>query len=188
MKAFLPTVTIAGLLGLASIGAHASDGSVLVNGTVATNTCSINGTAAGTTFTKTVTMPTVTAASISAATPAGMSSATDLQIVLTNCAGPATKVIASFNNDPATVDQTYGYLVNQATTGAAQRVGVALYNSKFQRISIINPVFNSIANNGVTITNGNATLQYYAAYGLGQGGAAQPGTVLATVTYQLVYQ
>jgi type 1 fimbria pilin len=67
-------------------------------------------------------------------------------------------------------------------------VGVALYNSKFQRISIINPVYNSIANNGVTITNGNATLQYYAAYGLGQGGAAQPGTVLATVTYQLVYQ
>ncbi|MFM0319959.1 fimbrial protein [Paraburkholderia nemoris] len=190
MKAFLPTVTIAGLLGLASIAAHAADGSVSVNGTVATNTCSINGTAAGTQFDKTVTLPTipVTAVSTSANSVAGMSAATDLQIVLTNCAGPATKVIASFNSD-AGYDSNTGTWLNLATTGAAKNVQIGLYNSQFKRVVAGLTGNNTMANNGVTITNGNATLQYYAQYGgmLAQG-APQPGTVLAKMTYQLVYQ
>ncbi|MFM0098513.1 fimbrial protein [Paraburkholderia nemoris] len=190
MKAFLPALTIAGLLGLASIAAHASDGSVTVNGTVATNTCSINGTAAGTQFDKTVTLPTVplTAVSVSGSSTAGMSAATDLQIVLTNCAGPATKVIASFNADDG-FDADNNVWYNLATTGAAKNVEVGLYNSQFKRITAGLVGGNTMANNGATITNGNATLQYYAQYGgmLAQG-APQPGTVLAKMTYQLVYQ
>ena len=190
MKAFLPALTIAGLLGLASIAAHASDGSVTVNGTVATNTCSINGTAAGTPFSKTVTLPTIPVTAVSSGNyNAGMSAATDLQIVLTNCAGPATKVIASFNNDDGAVDQNTNAWNNLATTGAAQNIEVGLFNSQFKRVVPGLTGFNTMANNGVTITNGNATLQYYAQYmGTPAYGAAQPGTVLAKMTYQLVYQ
>ncbi|CAE6701405.1 hypothetical protein R75461_00637 [Paraburkholderia nemoris] len=184
MKAFLPTVTIAGLLGLASIAAHASDGSVSVNGTVATNTCSINGTAAGTTFTKTVTLPTVPATAFpKRGATAGISALTDLQLVLTNCAGPATKVVASFIDDES-LDN--GVLVNQATTGAAQGVQVVLLNRNMIGLNASNNINNDVANNGATITNGNATLQYYAQYVATS--AVQPGAVLAKVTYQLVYQ
>lgn len=186
MKAFLPALTISGLLGLASIAAHASDGSVTVNGTVATNTCSINGVAAGTSFDKTVTLPTVTTSSFSSGRQAGASAPTDLQLVLTNCAGPATKVVASFINDPTLVSSAAGALLNLATTGAAQNVQILLYNASWAPIDATYNSNNDVATNGAMITNGNATLQYYAKYT--NIGVVQPGTVLSKVTYQLVYQ
>ncbi len=64
MKSILPAIAIAtgGLLGLASFGAHAADGTITITGTVTNTTCSINGAAAGTPADLTVTLTRVSTA------------------------------------------------------------------------------------------------------------------------------
>ncbi|MFM0098514.1 fimbrial protein [Paraburkholderia nemoris] len=191
MKSILPALAIAtgSLLGLASFGAHAADGSFTINGTVTASTCSINGTAAGTAYSKTITLPTVAASALSSAgATAGVSQAADIQINLTGCSAQTTKAVAMWENG-APVDQTTGNLMNQASTGAAGNVEVQLLNAAMQPIDIRSNTNNTLANNGVTVTGGNTTapLQYYAQY-VANGGAASAGAVKATASFTMSYQ
>ena len=191
MKSILPALAIAtgSLLGLASFGAHAADGSFTINGTVTASTCSINSTAAGNAYTKTITLPTVAASALSSAgATAGVSQAADIQINLTGCSAQTTKAVAMWENG-APVDQTTGNLMNQASTGAAGNVEVQLLNAAMQPIDIRSNTNNTLANNGVTVTGGNTTapLQYYAQY-IANGGAASAGAVKATAAFTMSYQ
>lgn len=185
MKSILPAIAIAtgGLLGLASFGAHAADGTITFTGTVADTTCSINGTASGTTANKSITLAPVSSGTLSAlGNTAGTSSPTDLAFSLTGCSGAATKAIARFENG-STVDQNSGNLIN---AGTATNVQVQLMNAQMQPINITTNSNNQIAANSSTITGGAANLKYFAQYYA--TGKATAGTVSTSVQYTMQYQ
>ncbi|KND60800.1 Fimbrial protein precursor [Candidatus Burkholderia verschuerenii] len=166
--------------------ARAADGTITINGAVTDTTCSINGIASGTAANVTTTLPTVTAGALaSAGATAGTSSVGDLQLNLTGCSGSATKAVARFENGP-TVDQSSGYLVNQASTTPAGNVQVRLLNSSFQSINILTNTNNDVVANGATISAGAATLNYFAQYYA--TGKATSGNVNTTVQYTMQYQ
>ncbi|SOE99177.1 Pilin (type 1 fimbria component protein) [Burkholderia sp. OK233] len=168
MKSILPAIAIAtgGLLGLASFGAEAADGTITFTGSVSNTTCSINGVASGSPADVTVPLKEVTASSLAAAGATG-------------CTGAATKAVANFENGP-TVDQTTGNLTN--TTGSAKNVQVQLLNAQRQPINVVTSLNNDIATNGADINAGSGNLQYYST------GGAQPGSVNTSVQYTMQYQ
>ncbi|MEJ8856443.1 fimbrial protein [Variovorax robiniae] len=187
MKSKFAAIAIAtSLLGLASIGAHAADGTITITGTVTDSTCSINGIASGAQADKAVVLPTVSAGSLATnGATAGTSSPTDLNFSLSGCTGPATKAIASFENG-TNVDQTTGNLKNTASTGPATNVQVRLLNSSMQPINLTNNSNNTLASNAATITSGNALLKYFAQYFA--TGKATSGAVNTSVQYTMQYQ
>lgn len=188
MKSILPAIAIAtgGLLGLASFGANAADGTITFTGTVSDTTCSINGAASGSPANLAVTLPTVSAGTLAAqGAVAGTSSPTDMTLALSGCSGTATKAIAAFENGP-TVDQGTGYLTNQAASGPASNVEVRLLNASLQPINITTGLNNDIAGHGATISGGAANMKYFAQYYA--TGKAQSGAVATTVQYTMQYQ
>jgi major type 1 subunit fimbrin (pilin) len=190
MKSFLPAMAIVtgGLLGVASLGAHAADGTITFTGTVSNTTCSINGAASGSPADLSVTLPTVSTGTLaSQGAVAGTSSPTQMVLALSGCTGGATKAVAAFENGP-TVDQTTGNLSNQTAVGSggAGKVEVRLLNASLLPINITTGANNDIANNGATITGGNANLKYFAQYY--STGTATPGAVNTSVQYTMQYQ
>ncbi|MFM0736870.1 fimbrial protein [Paraburkholderia xenovorans] len=188
MKSFLPAIAIAagGLLGVASFGAHAADGTIAFTGTVSDTTCSINGTASGSPANLAVTLPTVSAGTLATqGAVAGTSSPTDMTLALSGCSGAATKAVATFENGP-TVAQDTGYLTNQAASGQASNVQVRLLNASMQPINITTGANNDIAGNGATISGGSANMKYFAQYYA--TGKATPGVVSTSVQYTMQYQ
>jgi len=173
-----------GLLGASA--AFASDGTITFIGSVTDSTCSINGAASGTPADVTVTLPTVSAGSLTnTGDTAGVSGPSDIVFSLSGCTGSATKVVARFENGP-TVDPTSGNLVNQAGVGGANNVQVQLLNSNFQPINITTNSNNDVALNGAAILATNADLTYYGQYYA--TGAATAGAVDTSVQYTMDYQ
>jgi major type 1 subunit fimbrin (pilin) len=182
MKAILPALAIGGLLGLASLGANAADGTITITGTVTDTTCSINGTTSGTQVNPSVTLMPATAGSLAAlGQTANTSKPTDLEFKLSGCTS-GTKAIANFENG-ATVDQTSGNLNN---SGTAQNVQVQLLNASMAPINITTNSGNQLATEGAAITGGAADLKYYARYYA--TGKATAGTVNTQVQYTMQYQ
>jgi major type 1 subunit fimbrin (pilin) len=187
MKSLIPVIAIAtgGLLGLASLGAQASDGTITFTGSLSDTTCSINGNAAGTPANiPNVSLPEVSASVLgTAGATAGRTQ--PIVLALTGCSGTATKAVAFFESGP-TVDQSNGYLKNQAATSPATNVEVRLLNASFQPINITSGLNNDMAANGATITGGAATLNYYGEYYA--TGKATSGAVSTSVNYTMQYQ
>ncbi|ANB75051.1 fimbrial protein [Paraburkholderia phytofirmans OLGA172] len=180
MKAILPALAIGGLLGLASFGASAADGTITINGSITDTTCSINGGEAS----KKIVLQPMTASSLSTmGATAGTSIPTDLAFTLTGCTGGATKAIANFEND-TTVDPVSGNLKN--TGGTAKNVQIQLLNAGMNPINITTNSNNKLADDGVAITGGDATLQYFARYFA--TGKAEAGSVNTSVQYTIQYQ
>ncbi|MBP0592726.1 type 1 fimbrial protein [Paraburkholderia sp. LEh10] len=187
-KRIIPTVAAAalGAASLLSINAHAADGTITINGAVSDTTCSINGVTTGSPANVSATLPTVPTGSLSAAgATAGTSNLGDIQFALTGCSGAATKAVARFENGP-TVDQSSGYLVNEASASPAQNVEVRLLNAQMQPINVLTNTNNAVATNGATISGGAATLNYFAQYYA--TGKAQAGSVNTSVQYTMQYQ
>jgi major type 1 subunit fimbrin (pilin) len=185
MKAMIPALAVAagGLLGLASFGANAADGTITFTGTISDTTCSINSVVSGTPADKSITLPTVTAGTLSATgATAGTSNPTDLAFTLSGCSGAATKAIANFENG-TTVDQTTGNLIN---SGTATNVQVQLLNASMKPINITTNSNNQLATDGVAITGGAASPKYFARYYA--TGKATAGTVNTQVQYTMQYQ
>ncbi|MFL9857501.1 fimbrial protein [Paraburkholderia madseniana] len=187
MKSLIPAVAFAtgGLLGLASLGAQASDGTITFTGSLSDTTCSINGKAAGTPADiPGVQLPEVSASALgTAGATAGRTQ--PIVLALTGCSGTATKAVAFFESGP-TVDKSNGYLMNQAATSPATNVEVRLLNASFQPINITKGVNNDIATNGVPISGNAATLNYYGEYYA--TGKATSGAVSTSVNYTMQYQ
>lgn len=185
MKSKLSAILIAtsSMLGLASFGTYAADGTINFTGSVTDSTCSINGAASGAPADLAVTLAPVSITALSATGEvAGTSSPADLQLKLTGC-GTVSKAIASFENGP-NVDQSSGNLVNVG--GTAQNVQVQLLNSQMKPINILTSQNNTLDTDGTVMTAGAGTLQYYAQYFATN--AAVAGTVNASVQYTLQYQ
>jgi len=188
MKSLIPAIAIAtgGLLGLASLGAQASDGTITFTGSLSDTTCSINGVAAGSPADiPNVTLPEVSASVLGTAGATAGRLSTPITLALTGCSGSATKAVAYFESGP-TIDQGNGYLKNMASASPATNVEVRLLNAVFQPINIAKGSHNDIASNGATITAGNATLNYYGEYYA--TGKATAGAVSTSVNYTMQYQ
>ncbi|KQR76412.1 fimbrial protein [Burkholderia sp. Leaf177] len=186
MKSFFSTIaavaTIA-TLALASTGANASDGTITFTGAVTDTTCSIDAKAVGAAD-KNVTLPSVTNSTLGAkGSTAGTTAAADLTFALSGCS-TETKAVARFENGP-TINQTTGYLENQAPAGA-ENVQVRLLNASHLPINVVTGENNDIAGNGSTIVSGNADLKYFAEYYA--TGKATAGPVNTSVQYTVDYQ
>ncbi|CDY75134.1 Fimbrial protein precursor [Caballeronia glathei] len=180
----LSTVAAIGTVALASTGAQAADGTISFTGTVSDTTCSIDAKATGAAD-KAVTLPTVSTRTLGAnGAVAGTSAATDLVFALTGCSAGATKAVARFENGP-TIDQTTGYLKNQAA-GGATNVQVRLLNASMQPINVVTGANNDIANNGAAIVSSAANLKYFAEYFA--TGVATAGPLSTSVQYTMQYQ
>jgi major type 1 subunit fimbrin (pilin) len=186
MKSFISTIAAAATLvtiALGSTGANAADGTITFTGAVTDTTCSIDAKAVGAAD-KSVTLPSVTSGTLaSSGSTAGTTSATDLTFALSGCSTEA-KAVARFENGP-TIDQTTGYLANQAPAGA-QNVQVRLLNASHLPINVVTGENNDMAGNGVAIVSGNADLKYFAEYYA--TGKATAGPVNTSVQYTVDYQ
>ena len=187
MKSFISTLAAAATLAtmaLASTGASAADGTITFTGAVTDTTCSIDAKTAGAPADKNVTLPTVTSSTLaSTGATAGSTAATDLTFALSGCS-TETKAVARFENGP-TIDQSTGYLMNQAPAGA-QNVQVRLLNASHLPINVVTGANNDMAGNGVAIVSGAADLKYFAEYYA--TGAATAGPVNTSVQYTVDYQ
>jgi major type 1 subunit fimbrin (pilin) len=186
MKSFISTIAAAATIAtiaLASTGASASDGTITFTGAVTDTTCSIDTKTSGA-VDKDVTLPAVTNRTLgSKGATAGTTAATDLTFVLTGCS-TETKAVARFENGP-TIDQTTGYLANQAPAGA-QNVQVRMLNASRMPINVVTGENNDLAGNGAAIVSGAADLKYFAEYYA--TGAATAGPVNTSVKYTVDYQ
>jgi major type 1 subunit fimbrin (pilin) len=178
--------TAIGAVGLLSMQAHAADGTITFTGTITDTTCSINGASSGNPADVAVTLPPVpTGALASAGATAGTTNGGAIQMQLTGCSGTATKAVARFENGP-TVDQSNGYLANQATITPAKNVEIRLLNASMQPINILTGANNDLSANGAPVAGGNATLNYFAQYYA--TGKAQAGAVNSSIQYTMQYQ
>ena len=169
-------ILAASALALGSVAAHATDGTVTINGKVTDQTCKVSANSKDIT----VTLPTVGVGSLATAgTTAGR---TPFTINLENC--KAGQVSAFFETG-GNVDAASGRLNN---TGNASNVQVQLLSDS----SVVIPVLANAAQAPVTTKAtvakdaDSAALNYYAQYYA--TGAATAGNVATSVQYTINYQ
>ena len=183
ISTFAAAATIA-TIALASTGAQASDGTITFTGSVTDTTCSIDAKTGGN-ANKDVLLKDVKSSALSSnGATAGATDASDLTFSLSGCS-TETKAVARFENGP-TIDQTTGYLNNQAPAGGAQNVQVRLLNGRHEPINVVTGLHNDIGGNGVALVNGAGDLTYFAEYYA--TGQATPGPVKTSVQYTVDYQ
>ena len=169
-------ILAASALALGSVAAHATDGTVTINGKVTDQTCKVSANSKDIT----VTLPTVGVGSLATAgTTAGR---TPFTINLENCkAGD----VSAFFETGGNVDAASGRLNN---TGNASNVQVQLLSDS----SVVIPVLANAAQAPVTTKatvakdGDSAALNYYAEYYA--TGAAKAGDVATSVQYTINYQ
>lgn len=178
MKARLHSlVAIAAIASLAPSLSHAHDGEITFTGTIKAQTCKVNETTGGPNFT--ITLPKV---STSALRSGGMTAGrTPFTINLTNCSPASGNVFTHFETGD-TVNTSTGNLLNKQ--GSAQNVEVSMLNSDLSNIKLGAANHNS---KPVALSNGAATLGYYAQY-IAIANPATVGTVKSLVMYSIHYQ
>lgn len=157
------------MLSLAATSVQASDGSITVNGSLITNTCTVNN---GTGNNIIVNLPTLATSSLkNSGQTAG---STKFSILLSSCS--ATQAQTYFEAGPGIASD--GNLLN---SGTASNVEVQLLNNQGNAINLSN----NSGSQQVNIVAGAASLDYYAQYyATGQTGA---GSVTSTVKYTVSY-
>ncbi|RQU72213.1 type 1 fimbrial protein [Burkholderia cenocepacia] len=180
MKLALSSIAALAVVAAATLPtvAHATDGTITINGQIGTQTCTINGNGTGgKDFT--VALPKVSTSSL--ATGGSTAGRTPFKIGLTNCS-PATGNVYTHFEPGTTVNSTTGQLLNDK--GTAKNVEVGLLNGDTSNIGVGKADENSKA---VALSNGAAELPYYAQY-VATGGPAGQGTVNTSVMYSIMYQ
>jgi major type 1 subunit fimbrin (pilin) len=166
-------------VGLTASAAHASDGTLTINGTIVANSCKISGNGQGPNFT--VTLPSVSASTLSAA--GSVAGATSFKIALTDCT-PATGTVHTFwEYGSNTLDD--GNLKNNGTASSVE-VQLLDYNGSMKTIDV-SKADGAQNSQNVSISGGSANLQYAAQYFTPAGGTTA-GSVTTTVTYSMSYQ
>lgn len=169
-------ILAASALALGSVAAHATDGTVTINGKVTDQTCKVSANSKDIT----VTLPTVGVGSLaSAGTTAGR---TPFTINLENC--KAGQVSAFFETG-GNVDAASGRLNN---TGNASNVQVQLLSDSSKVIPVLANAAQAPVTTKATVAKDadSAALNYYAEYyATGKAGA---GDVATSVKYTINYQ
>ncbi|PVY77899.1 major type 1 subunit fimbrin (pilin) [Cupriavidus alkaliphilus] len=161
--------------------AHAADGTITFNGNITAQTCTINGNGTGS-HDFTVQLPTVSASTLNGI--GKVAGQTPFNIALTECT-PDTGNVHTFFEAGPTTDLTTGNLILNA--GGAQNVQIRLLNGGTANTPIKAGATNAAQNsNSVPLTNGAATLSYYAQYYA--TGAATAGAANSSVMYSIAYE
>lgn len=161
--------------------AHAADGTITFNGKITAQTCTINGNGTGA-HDFTVQLPAVSASTLSGV--GKVAGQTPFNIALTNCT-PTTGNVHTFFEAGPTTDTTTGNLILDA--GGAQNVQIRLLNGGTASTPI-KAGFTDVAqgSNAVPLSNGAATLWYYAQYYA--TGQATAGAANSSVMYSIAYE
>jgi len=180
MKLSLVSVALAAGLGLAAIGAHASDGTITINGMVSAQTCTISGEGQGKDFT--VTLPAVSTSALAVA--GSTAGTTTFNIALTNCS-PADHGTASIYLESGVNTLADGNLKNAAASGAT---GVEVQMLNGIDMTPMDASKGQYAQNSPMkfIVGGAANLPFAAQY-VAPAGNATAGDVTTTVTYSIGY-
>lgn len=163
--------------------AHAADGTITFNGKIIGQTCTINGNGEGPGVTNfTVRLPAVSTSTLNGA--GKVAGQTPFNIALSNCT-PDTGNVHTFFEAGPTTDATTGNLILEA--GGAENVQIRLLNGGTANTPI-KAGFTDAAqgSNAVPLTNGAATLWYYAQYYA--TGAATAGLANSSVMYSIAYE
>ncbi len=176
-KTLLSAALIAGLgfIAFAPTAAHASDGTITINGQVNAATCTVAVTG---TSGSTVTLPTVATTVLAAA--GNTAGQTAFSIGLTGCSAGVTKAATYFEAGPNV--NAAGRLNNPV--GAAN-VNVELVNSNGTTPIVIGSAAPTTGIGSFPVASGSATLNYFARYYA--TGAATAGAVATSVTFSMVY-
>ncbi|CAM3288824.1 MULTISPECIES: fimbrial protein [Pseudomonas] len=161
--------------------ATAADGTINFAGELVSQTCTISVGGVVSPAVATVTLPTISNSLLDVA--GKTEGRTGFDVTLSGCTGTATTAAAFFNSG-ATVDPATGNLNN--TTGTASLVQLQLIDAVNGNViqagntnQKTNTSRNTLASGGVRM---DYAVQYYAT------GAATPGTVLSSVTYNIDYK
>ncbi|HEH8398677.1 TPA: type 1 fimbrial protein [Pseudomonas aeruginosa] len=167
------------LLATSAPAAFAADGTLTINGKITAQTCTISGNGGGKDFT--VTLPTISNSALPAV--GATAGRTPFNIALSACTPNSGNVLVYFEPGSNASSST-GNLHNTATGGAAN-VQVSLLNGDMTKINMNNGQATQNSK-PVALTNGAATLNYYAQYV--STGAVTAGDVTAVSMYSVVYQ
>ncbi|MDQ0139728.1 fimbrial protein [Cupriavidus necator] len=161
--------------------AHAADGTITFNGKITAQTCTINGNGSGSQNFN-VQLPAVSATTLNGL--GKVAGQTPFNIALTNCT-PNTGNVHTFFEAGPTTDATTGNLILDA--GGAQNVQIRLLNGGTSNTPI-KAGFTDQAqgSNTVPLTDGAATLWYYAQYYA--TGQASAGVANSSVMYSIAYE
>jgi major type 1 subunit fimbrin (pilin) len=176
MHPLIRTLLVAAACAAAPWACRAADGVITISGKVVSETCTINGGGAGSSFA--VTLPNVSTASL--ATPGATAGRTQFSIALANCAGFTSGSVFPYFEPGPTINAT-GRLANGGTAG---NLDVELLNASF---GVMNLSQGSGSQNAtpVAVAGNAAVLTYYAQYRA--TGLVTAGTVTTTVNYTIVY-
>lgn len=194
MKKTLFSAALAAAFGLVALQASASDGTITFTGDITDTTCTVSGGgAAQGTGNITVSLPTVSKASLPSGATAGD---TDFSLVLgggANCTNGKTASLWIDTTATPALDTATGALKNQTSGGS--NVEVQMVNpTNNQKIDLgVNTVVHAgdttlLGSNqpAATIAGNTATLAYKARY-LAANAAATSGAVSTYLTYSMQY-
>lgn len=172
------------LVGAATVSqvASAADGTITFNGSIAAQTCTINGNGSGSNNFN-VPLPNVSTSALATAGQAAGS--TPFNISLTACTPASGNVHTYFEPGP-TVNTATGNLI--VAPGGATNVEIRLLN-KDANLSPVKLGAADASQNSKSVAisaAGTAMLEYYAEYYA--TGAATAGAATSSVMYSLVYQ
>ena len=179
MRHFFLKASGAVALAAASLAAHAVDGTITINGTVANNTCTVtvNGTSKDLTITLLPIAKTALATANSFAAPQSFS---------LNIAGCGTTPTTTPFFEPTSSGTTTITNNRLANTGSASGVEIQILNSSGVQVDL-SKAFGSQNVSGVAVVSGTATHNFVARY-YSTTGSVTPGTVAAQLAYTIIYQ
>lgn len=161
--------------------AMAADGTINFKGELTAETCkaSVNGSAG--VNGPTVTLPTISTASL--ATAGKVAGQTGFNIQLSDCSA-AIKTAAAFFESGGSVDPASGNLKN--VSGSATKVQLQLVDATNGQVIKAGDISQVTSTSRVDVANTSAILPYAVQY-FAQA-ATTPGTVVSSVTYSINYQ
>ncbi|HBT4791449.1 TPA: type 1 fimbrial protein [Klebsiella quasipneumoniae subsp. similipneumoniae] len=161
----------------------AVDGTITINGKITDTTCTIS--VDGGSNDATVTLPTVSASSLSAV--GQTAGATPFTISLSGCSGTSLNTASTYFEPGAYVDSTTGRLnIDTTAADAATNVQVELLNADMNAIVAGASTANGQNDVPVDISSGSGMLNYFAQYYA--TGSSTAGSVTTQVDYTMTYQ
>lgn len=164
-----------------SSAALASDGKIDFNGELKAETCKVAVNGASGANGTTVTLPTISTASLT--TAGQVAGQTGFNIELSDCSA-AIKTAAAFFESGGSVDPTSGNLKN--VSGSATKVQLQLVDATNGQAIKAGNTAQVTSTSRVDVANTSAILPYAVQY-FAQA-ATTPGTVVSSVTYSINYQ
>ncbi|WP_233848554.1 fimbrial protein [Paraburkholderia sp. HD33-4] len=174
----LACAAVAAAIGM-PCAAFAADGMIVFNGNITAQTCTISGDGGNKSFV--VTLPSVSSSELS--TSGAVAGNTPFNITLTNCS-PDSGTASTYFEPNTDVNVTTGRLQNNR--GSASNVEVRLRN-KDRSIIQLGVAQSGQNSQSATITDGSATLDYFAEY-VATDGPASAGSVRTSAFYSIAYQ